>query len=119
MRGKSTPDAFERFLIRKTESMVDTAFRWLLILKLLSKKPMSAMQIRRALTSKGFNMPHKTTMYANLKMLKTMKMIESANAVVTERGKEKPYVITEKGRKILSRAFSHLKSRLELLESHM
>lgn len=95
--------------------MVDTAFRWLIILKLLRKKPMSGMEIRRTLTSKGFNMPHKTTLYTTLKMLEAMKMIEATKRVITERGKEKPYRVTEKGIKILSRAIRHLKSRLKLL----
>lgn len=113
LRDKDSPDAFERFLIKRTESAVDTAFLWLLILKLLNKKPMSAMEIRRSLTS--LNTPHKTTLYTTLKMLEAMKMIEATEPVITERGKEKPYRATEKGKKILSRAIHHLKSRLELL----
>jgi len=113
LRDKDSPDAFERFLIKRTESAVDTAFLWLLILKLLNKKPMSAMEVRRSLTR--FNTPHKTTLYATVKMLQAMKMIEATGPVVTERGKEKPYMVTEKGRKILSRAIHHLRSRLELL----
>jgi len=88
---------------------------WLMILKLLRKKTMSGMEIKRALTSKGFNMPHKTTLYTTLKMLETMKMIESTKRVVTERGKEEPYRVTEKGIKILSRAIQQLKNRPKLL----
>lgn len=115
LRDKSSPDAFEKFLIGKTEWMVDTAFTWLMILKLVRNKPMCGMEIRRALTSKGLNTPHKTTLYTTLKMLKTMKMVEATNPIITERGKQKPYRATEKGKKILDRATKHLKTRMTLL----
>lgn len=115
LRDKSSPDRFESFLIKKTESTVDKAFLWLAILKLLKKKSMSGEELRRTLTSKGFVVPHRNTVYSTLKMLKVMKMIEEAGPIFTERGKEKPYTITEKGGKIFSRATEHLKTRMTLL----
>jgi len=115
LRDRRSPDAFESFLIKRTESMVDRAFLWLMILKLLEKRSMSGERLRRVLASKGLKMFHRNTLYGTLKTLKFMKMIEPTDQIITRRGKEKPYRITEKGVKILSRAERHLRTRMTLL----
>ena len=95
--------------------MVDRAFLWLSILKLLKKKSMSGEELRRTLASKRFNTPHRNTLYSTLKTLRLMKFIEQTAPVITERGKEKPYRVTEKGVQVLSRAEAHLQTRMMLL----
>jgi len=110
-RTKEGLNSFETFLMKRMERTVETGLLFLVILKLLARKPMAGSELRKAISEAGFEFPHQTTLYTHLTVMRSMKLIESERA----RGHKKVLHITEKGLAVLTRAESHLRSLLNRL----
>ncbi|MFQ6076814.1 MAG: helix-turn-helix transcriptional regulator, partial [Candidatus Bathyarchaeia archaeon] len=93
-RSKTGVDAFERFLMRRVERTLEVGLLFLIILKLLARKPMAGSEVRRAISDAGFGLPSNTTLYTHLGIMRAMKLIEGEEAT---RGHRKEYRVTEKG----------------------
>jgi len=106
-RTKSELDSLETFLIKRVERTVENGLLFLIVLKLLARKPMSASEIRRAVSKRGFSQPYHTTLHNQLAVLETMKLIEKEKV---GKGHSKPLHITEKGLTVLTRGEKHLKN---------
>ena len=100
-------DLFEKFLLLRVERTVENGLLFLIVLKLLARKPMSASKIRRAVSKRGFSQPYYTTLHTQLAVLETMKLIEKEKV---GKGHSKPLHITEKGLIVLTRGEKHLKN---------
>ena len=82
-------------------------FLTFIILKLISKKPMSGEEIRQELKKRRGSRPSPGTVYPVLKELKNLKFIEE----ISDSGKFKKYKLTKKGKKeidIATRKFCHI-----------
>jgi len=111
-RTKENPDSFERFLMGRVERTVEAGVLFLLILKLLARKPMAGSEVRKAISKAGFSSPHQTTLYTQLGVMRAMKLVEAEKGS----GHRKVLRITEKGTAILERAESHLRKLIGKLE---
>ncbi|MBU1449247.1 hypothetical protein KKF45_05375, partial [Patescibacteria group bacterium] len=69
-RMKSELDSFERFLILRTERVIEMGLLFLIILKLLARQPMTGSELRRVISNAGFNLPHLTTLSTHLGVMK-------------------------------------------------
>jgi len=102
------------FLVRRTEKIVETAFLWLRILKILKHRPYYMSELRRALNP----VPHMYTFQLNLYFMERLGLVAKER-----RGRVAVYSITPKGVEILERATNHLKKHVEYLldgdEAHM
>jgi DNA-binding PadR family transcriptional regulator len=105
-RSRTSVDAFERFLMRRVERTLEVGLLFLIILKLLARKPMTGSDVRRAISNAGFSLPSQTTLYTHLGVMRAMKLIKSEKA---GRGHQKMLHITEKGLAVLEHAETHLR----------
>lgn len=101
-------------LAKRVERAVEAAALPLVILKLLSRGPSCGSELRRAVYRAGFSLPHQTTFYACLGLLRLAGLVESDDA---GRGRRKEYRITPEGEWALARAEAHLRGLLDRLAS--
>jgi len=100
-RTKETLDSFERFLIKRVERTVEHGFLFLMILKILARRPMTGGEVRRAISDAGLGFPGVTTFYSHLSVMKSMKLVSQ--------GEDRKLHLTEKGLTVLEHAEAHLR----------
>lgn len=110
MWRSDAPDPVERWMVRRLESVVETGFLWLMILKELNHTPQSGSELRDSI-AQSFHRPHNTTLYTTLYTMRAMRMIQPSE----KHGLKKRYAITDKGRALLERGEIHLKSLMTTL----
>ena len=102
MVGRRDLDPFERLLVGTTEAFVQKGFLWILILRTLKERPTYGYELR-GIIADTLSLPHQTTLYSSLLMLRGMGLLRSE-----KRGRCKVYYVTPKGEKVLIRASEHL-----------
>jgi len=99
-------DAFERFLVNRTEKAVEYGFLWIKVLKLLKRRSHKYIEVQRSLNPR----PHLATLHATLLMMQKMGLVKRL-----KEGHNSVYSITEKGEKVLGRAVNHLRTQIRMI----